>query len=45
MPGPNSSPPGGKTRFNRNKPKHTMRAADGQHKPGSQNRNKNRGKS
>ena len=44
MPGPNSRPLGGKTRFNRSKPRHTMRQADGTTHPGSQNRNKNRGK-
>jgi hypothetical protein len=40
MPGPISKPEGGKTKFNRNKPRRTMRGADGVHKQGSQNRNK-----
>lgn len=48
MPGPNSRPEGGKTKFNRAKGKHsgTNREAlgKGDHKPGSQNVNKNRGK-
>lgn len=42
MAGKNAGPPNGKTARNRNKPKHPNREAlgKGQHKPGSQNRNK-----
>lgn len=40
MPGPKSEPEGGKTRSNRFKKKHTLRGDNGDHKRGSQNRNK-----
>lgn len=48
MPGPQAHPEGGKTKVNRAKGKapypNRNALGQGEHRPGSQNRNKNRGK-